>query len=329
MTKASEEEKKMFLARNKPPRITDSHTFSIEWLRCFALIAISALFGTGKLTKGCVFTDIDEWYYEPGASRSLLRGATDAIAEYIPNVTGERKLGVLDWLSPGQPFCEPYVAMKDTFIWETFGFPHTCSFIDFNPFKEIFAILLPLFTVPMIAFLILAQWRAKLTVMNKEAQPWLYTYYRITTPFCVFVIGICHLWFVNDPEKSYPDGYGFTGHYIPYALFQTAMVLVAIGQMNYYVATENIPFGLPVGIARAYVWAFAIIAFVYQCTVISILMGTPILDSAAGGLQGTWQRSLFQAMVFVFKVLILYCPIILSIHEARSGDTNTITFGNQ
>ncbi len=76
--------------------------------------------------KGCIFTDIDEWYPEPEDSgRDLLRGTKDAVVSQISETLGfknnkdhDRNLGgLLDFNLFGHPFCEPYVKMKETFIW--------------------------------------------------------------------------------------------------------------------------------------------------------------------------------------------------------------------
>lgn len=175
----------------------------------------------------------------------------------------------------------------------------------------------------MITFLILAHYRIKVISMNNVNCTWVYTYSKIVTPFNVFVTAIVHLWFVNDPEKNYPDGYGFVAHYVPYALFQTSLSLVAIQQLWYYTGINKIPFGAPVWLAQAYVRALFILTICYQAIVITILMDKPILDSVAGGLEGTWQRTLFMAITKVYFIMALIVPIILSAKESHNGDNIT------
>jgi hypothetical protein len=330
MITTNKEETREFLARNtRSP--TNSYTFTlrIEKLRLFALVAIVLLFGSGQALKACIFTDIDEWYPAvESSSGSLIRGATDTVRKTIGHAAVEagRKLGIVDLLDfnfLGNPFCEPYIEMKKTFIWTKFGFPHTCSFIDHNPFKEIMAVMLPLFTLPMTAFLLLAHYRIKVISMNNVNCTWVYTYSKIVTPFNIFVMAVCHLWFVNDPEKNYPDGYGFVGHYVPYALFQTSLSLVAIQQLWYYIGVNKIPFGVPVRVAQAYVRLFLFLTICYQAIVITILMDKPILDSAAGGLEGTWQRTIFVILTKVYTFMALVIPIILSARESHDGIETT------
>jgi len=326
------EKKELITSKEKPEPIVWTYTFSIAKFRFFALFAISFLFGTGAALKECIFTDIDEWYPKSdSAGRDLLRGTKDAVVSQILETLGfkDRNLGLLDFNLFGHPFCEPYVEMKKTFVWSTFGFPHTCSFIDYNPFAEIFAILIPLFTLPMIIFIVGSHFRAKMAVANGEAEPYLYTFHKFTTPFNVAVISWCHLWFVNKPDAVYPDGYGFLAHYIPYFLFQCTMALIAIGQTHYYIALKRMPFGVPDWVGITYARLNVLVTVMYQLVVVTILMGTPILDSAKGGLEGTWERQVFVALTQVYKYMALVVPLILSFHEIFNGDTNTITFAHQ
>lgn len=87
----------------------------------------------------------------------------------------------------------------------------------------------------MTIFLILAHYRNQLVYVNdpqnSEAKA-LYQFSRPATYFSVLVIQLTHLWFVNDPQETYPKAVGFVGHYIPYALFQTALVVIAIMQVS-------------------------------------------------------------------------------------------------
>lgn len=328
---SASEKRNLVNSKEKKEPIIWSLTFSIEKLRFFALFAITLLFGTGAALKECIFTDIDEWYPKPEDSgRDLLRGTKDAVVSQISETLGlkDRNLGLLDFNLFGHPFCEPYVKMKETYIWTTFGFPHTCSFIDYNPFAEIFAILIPLFTLPMIGFLLGSHLRAKMSVANGEAKPYLYTYHKFTTPFNVAVVSWCHLWFVNKPDAVFPDGYGFLAHYIPYYLFQWTLALVAIGQVHYYIARDLMPFGVPFWVGKWYARIFVAMTIAYQLIVITILAGTPILDSAKGGLEGTWERSLFVSLTEAYKYMGLIFPLILSFSEIYNGDTNTITFSH-
>jgi len=349
---STDERRRLVSSKDKQEPWKFELTINIEVLRFFSIFAISALFGTGAVLKRCIFTDIDEIeaaeaaaagrdLIGDGDNMGLLRGAKDAVVSQISETMGwgdndgGRNLGLLDFNLFGHPFCEPYVRMQDTFIWKTFGFEHTCSYIDYNPFAEIFAIFIPLFTLPMIAYLLASLLRAKVLVNNvrpdgtPKAQPYLYTLNKWITFPCIACISIVHLWFVNKPDAVYPDGYGFIAHYIPYALYQWVMSLIAIEQLHFYLATDTkFPFGLSdeLGekLGKFYARFFAALTFIYQCIVFSILYSeNPLLDSA----NNPTHKAIFQLLTQVYKYLILYAPLVLSFYGILYGESNTITFG--
>jgi hypothetical protein len=181
----------------------------------------------------------------------------------------------------------------------------------------------------MILFLILSYFRTKLAVLNGEVEPWLLTFAKITTPIEIALSSVLHLWFVNSPQMESPEGYGFIGHYLPYMGFQISLVLVAINQLYYTIAIDKIPFGVPAWAATYYVRFVIITTIVCQACVISILMGSPILDSAAGGKEGTWEREAFVILGKVYASTALFGPFIFSCWEMRNGDTNTFTIAHQ
>lgn len=159
----TDSEKKTFLAKNQPPAIELDKTICIEWFRLGSFIALAALFVAAKIfsSKFVFYPDEDLGI----GSRSLLSSLTDKVTSFLPEgeesgrflsslrgavasatATGEegRNLGDTgSFVLFGQE--HPYINMRETVIFKTFGLPHTCSYIDFNPAKEIGAILLPLF----------------------------------------------------------------------------------------------------------------------------------------------------------------------------------------
>jgi len=334
--KKSAEETRKFLARNKPPAITVSYTFSIEILRSISFAALIFLFAAGS-----VFSDkyvfIPGWEDLPVGERSLLPDSTDEIASDVTETllrgaTGESSgIGSIVNERLLSIFGEPHINPKESKIYELFGFLHTCSSVDYNPAKEIAAILLPLFTIPMILFLILSHQRAKLSYLNKEIPKSLYTYSKFMTPICLVFNSLVHLWFVNDPDKSYPEGMGFIGHYLPYAGFQISLGLIAINQLYYSIHLKTIPFNIPENIAKIYVYFVIVVTICCQMCTLSIVFEHPILDSAktdADG-NGTWERDAFQTLANIYVVTGLGGPFIFSIWEIFNGDTNTFTVAHQ
>lgn len=277
--------------------VTLDKTFCIEWLRLIAFIALAALFGAANIfAKKFVFIN------EDGADQE-----------------GFVLFGVE----------HPYIHMKDTVIFKTFGLPHTCSYIDFNPAKEVGAILLPFFSFPMTMFLILAHYRNELVYTNdpdnSEARN-LAWYSRLTTGFSVAVIQLTHLWFVNDPEEVYPKAVGFVGHYIPYALFQTSLAVVAVMQVMYDQVGGTIPYGFSAESAKKYVWCIILLTILYQAIVIGVLIDKPIIDARNGG----WEATFFQVMVKLYALVSLGVPVACSIWTIRySGDTNSFKMAIQ
>lgn len=343
----TDSEKKTFLAKNQPPAIELDKTICIEWFRLGSFIALAALFVAAKIfsSKFVFYPDEDLGI----GSRSLLSSLTDKVTSFLPEgeesgrflsslrgavasatATGEegRNLGDTgSFVLFGQE--HPYINMRETVIFKTFGLPHTCSYIDFNPAKEIGAILLPLFSFPMTVFLILAHYRNQLVYVNdpqNEEAKSLYKFSRFATYFSVIVIQLTHLWFVNDPQESYPKAVGFVGHYIPYALFQTALVVIAMMQVKYDIVTKSIPYGVSKGMARFYVVYLGILTFVYQAVVVAVLMDNPIIDARNGG----WEATVFQILVKLYALSSLLVPIACSVWTIRySGDTNSFKMAIQ
>jgi len=230
-------------------------------------------------------------------------------------------------------FGMPWVDSKQTHIFKIFGFLHLCSTIDFMPAKEIFAVFLPLFNIPMIAYLILKYYSLKVQVMDGVCDKSVLAVSKFTTPLCIGIIAVDHLWFVNDPELTWyqggwdpssgqaPKGLGFVGHYLPYLLFQTAMAVIAAMQVQHLVGVNKIPFNVPIGVARGYVYLVWTLTLVYQVFVCTLLAGRPILDPTGGA---PWENFVFYFLTQAYDVVCLYFVLVLSFVEMRYGETNTI-----
>jgi len=186
--------------------------------------------------------------------------------------------------------------------------------------------LLPFISFPLCLFLILDYFRIKVSFGNELVPKGLYTFSKWTTPIAFLFTSMIHLWFVNDPDKNFPDGYGFIAHYAPYAAFQVALAIIAIQQVWYHIAVDNIPFDLSPRVAMIYLKLAVFLPFFYQMCVISILIGTPIFDSLKGGDEGTWERVVFKALTRIYPVIAMVVPIICSFWEVfLSKDPNKFT----
>lgn len=269
-------------------------TLNIEVFRFVAFVNILSLFAVGKIVS-------DLYVFAPEVPGTTILGM-------VPTGTHD---------------------VTDTKIYQMFGFNHLCNVVDFNPSKEIAAIMVFFHVFPMNCFLCLSHMRTYLAYKNKEVPKWLLTYSTFSTPFCIIATGLIHLWFVNGPQMEYPDGYGFIGHYLPYMGFQISLGLVAIQQLHYYIAIDKIPFGISPALATFYVRFVIVVTLLCQLCVLSIMMGHPILDSKAGGVEGTWERKAFVILGDVYAFTGLIGPLVFSFADMRNGDTNTITFEHQ
>ena len=80
-----------------------------------------------------------------------------------------------------------------TEIFRIFAFNHTCNWIDHNPARMIAAILIPLYTVPMLGYIILSHLRLARSVKEGEVPFWLLQTSRILSPYNFVAIALLHL----------------------------------------------------------------------------------------------------------------------------------------
>lgn len=206
-----------------------------------------------------------------------------------------------------------------TEIFRLFGFNHECNFIDHNPSRMISAILIPLFTLPMLMYTILFYCRlVARRVSHGDVPLWLVRYYTIILPFNLFTYSILHLWFVNTPE----EGYGFIPHYVPYLMWQIAISLQLLANVQYLNSTNNLPWGTKPWMAYTYFWFMAAITILYTIIVITILAGSPILDTK----NHRGERIVFQIIGWFYFLNAAIAPIVFSAIERKNGDVHTITF---
>jgi len=319
-SRTEKEETRKFIDKSKPPKRPYSIRFSIEILRLFSLCTLVALLPLGQyITESFIFFPEEDTPRTLEQDTTGLRGTEhDAI---LNDIGEERNLLSLF----GHPL-EPYIDRKETTINKIFGFLHACSFIDYNPAKEIAALLLPFISYPLCLFLILDYFRIRVSFGNKLVPELLYKFSKFSTPIALLLTSMIHLWFVNNPDKTYPEGYGFIAHYLPYVGFQVALALIAIQQVWYHIALDNIPFGFSPTIARIYLKLAVFLPLFYQMCVFSILLERPIFDSLKGGEEGTWERVVFKALTRIYPLIAMGIPIICSFWEAFvSKDPNKYT----
>lgn len=208
---------------------------------------------------------------------------------------------------------------KATFIYRLFHFNHTCTVLDFNPSRTVSGLVMMLHTIPMDLFIVLSYYRMKADYVNGRIPKWLWYYTRITTPFIFVAMTYFYMVFVNWPM----DMHSFILHYIPYMSWQTAMVLMAIGQCAYIIEMEIIPFKIPKIVLRAYLVILVATFLYYTIFIWSFIVRAPILDTTVKS-----NRHFAIFLMYFFDVIAAIIPAIFSFAESRNGNTQNLHFFN-
>jgi len=208
---------------------------------------------------------------------------------------------------------------KATFIYEIFHFNHTCTVLDFNPSRTVSGLVMMLHTIPMDLFIVLSYYRAKHDYASEEIHKWLWYYYKITTPFNFIAMTYFYMVFVNPPM----DMDSFILHYIPYMLWQIAMVLMAIGQCAYISQMDVTPFNIPKLALRIYLFIVVLTGIYYTIFVWSFIGRSPILNTEI-----TSSRNFAVCLMYFFDFQVAIIPTIFAFNEAKNGNTQTIQFFN-
>jgi len=220
----------------------------------------------------------------------------------------------------------PDGTIEDTFIYQKFHFAHTCVYIDYQPAKQIAAIIAQGFLYPMFLYVILAYNRAAHDHKTGEISDKLWTYTRIVTPYYIVSIPLFVLCFVNNPDNDDRwffglDHAGFWWHYIPFFGYQLTLCLLAVGQVWYTIEKNLIPFGISRKMAKAYAITSCCVLVYYTAFIVSYLLDHPILDTTVPR-NNTFAR----VIMFTFPTLVIILPIIFANEERKNGNTNLIEF---
>lgn len=216
--------------------------------------------------------------------------------------------------------------IEGTFIYQKFHFAHTCVYIDYQPAKQIAAIIAQGFLYPMVLYVILAYYRAAHDHKSGEISDKLWTYTRIVTPFYIVSIPLFVLCFVNTPDDKTRwffglDNAGFWWHYIPFFGYQLTLCLLAVGQVWYTIEKNLIPFGISRKMATAYAITVCCVLIYYTAFIVSYLLDHPILDTTAPR-----SNTFAQVIMFTYSFLVIFLPIIFANEERKNGNTNLIEF---
>jgi hypothetical protein len=118
---------------------------------------------------------------------------------------------------------QPSMDPTKTVIYGIFGFNHPCNWFDHNPARLVAVIQIPFVIIPMCMYVFLFHVRLMRAYNKKKITRSLLLFSSVVSPFNAFAMSMLHIWFVNPPDGDF----GFIGHYVPYAMFEYALALMA------------------------------------------------------------------------------------------------------
>mmetsp|Transcript_25604 Transcript_25604/g.40690 ORF Transcript_25604/g.40690 Transcript_25604/m.40690 type:complete len:300 (-) Transcript_25604:98-997(-) len=209
------------------------------------------------------------------------------------------------------------VPLKETVIYQLMGYNHVCNVLDHHPAREVSAILLLFFIIPMSVFVVTSYFRTRAALKKGVVPRWCHVYSLVISPYCLLATGWTYMWSVNPPD----DEYGFIAHYLPWLALQIAISLLAVEQCFYLIHTDRLPLGAPPVVARLYV-AVLLLSFSTETLVTTTtLAGTPVIDTKQHPLVG-------QFILYSFQVLAMWMPIVFAALERHNGNDTTLTIGD-
>lgn len=210
-----------------------------------------------------------------------------------------------------------------TFIYQLFGFNHTCTLLDFNPSKTISALIIQLHTLPLLFFVLCHYMRV--SSHTEERFKNLQRYSRVATPIQFVTLAYFYLVFVNSPDGEFgtPEGMlKFTLHYVPYMAWQLGMLLMAIQQCWYIYLKDQIPFPW---VTRGLMWNYILAMIVMFCGYTyfcwSFILGSPAWETHYGPGQ-----TAAKAIMYTWDIMAVVVPTIFAYYESVDGNDSAITF---
>mmetsp|Transcript_11174 Transcript_11174/g.17274 ORF Transcript_11174/g.17274 Transcript_11174/m.17274 type:complete len:311 (+) Transcript_11174:120-1052(+) len=208
----------------------------------------------------------------------------------------------------------------ETVIFNLFGINHSCNYVDHNPVRMLAAMLvLPLVQIPFMLYVVFWHSRLAKSVKTGKSPKWLLNLSRVLSPFNFIAMSQLHLWFVNNPD----DIYGFTAHYIPYVTFQFAFCLIKLLNLIYLTKKGELPWGIPLRVAEAYVGFFFGLTILYTVFVSTTIAGIPFIKATDGDAELLFTNSLS----YSWGAMAIFGTLVLSGKERFNGDDLTLTLG--
>lgn len=211
-----------------------------------------------------------------------------------------------------------------TFIYQMFGFNHTCSMLDFNPSKTIAALIIMLHTIPVNFFVVCHYLRITSHTHPKYDNLKMCTKFMTPCQFIFFTY--FYMVFVNSPDGEFGTAEGmkkFTMHYIPYMTWQLGMMMMAIQQCWYISLKGVIPFSW---VTPLMMWRYVqlmmvmFVAYTYFCW--SFILGSPAWETHKGGVG----KLAALCIMYGWDIISVGIPTIFAWCESTDGNDTKFVF---
>lgn len=214
---------------------------------------------------------------------------------------------------------EPYgdKSKTETYIYKTFGFNHTCTYLDWNPSRTVSAMVSQLCIVPLCIYVFLNYYRMKFEYKAGKISDSLWTFCQIASPFCFIFILLFFMVFVNHPLNRLT----FIFHYIPYMFFQMALLLVAVEQVWYLAEKDIVPFNIPRPLLKIYLVIVGCTFVYYTVFIWSFMIEHPILDTSV-----PWKKNVGVGIMFFWDLVAIMIPMVFGFIESKNGLDQTLCF---
>jgi len=234
--------------------------------------------------------------------------------------------------------------IEDTYIRQMFHMSHTCLFIDFQPAKDVAALLISFFTLPLMIFTYVNHKRIE-EDMNKDPVNWesIYLFSKYTWKFRVLCLGLFFMVFVNSPDGKYKDPTDmsvselfaddawvkFEKHYFFYFFYQLSMALLAIESGWQHYKKNDHPF-----ISCNALWYYNLVTIVwlayYTLWIVTFQFGLPFPGHTKEGEPPNSSSPLWlwaNIVMYGYDILTVVLPGIVAVWYSQNyPEKMVITF---
>jgi len=209
----------------------------------------------------------------------------------------------------------------ETVLFKLLEFNHACNWIDHNPARMIASILVvPLIQLPLMGYVIVWHCRLAKDVKTGKVPKWLLTVSRVFSPYNFIVMAELHLWFVNNPD----DTYGFTGHYIPFLMFQVSICLLMMMNICYLISKRDLPWGIPSWLAWSYFSFYTALTIYSIVAVLYLLVGNQVVLAS----RSSTEKNTHRIISALWAASGMLGTLVLSGKERLNGDVVTLKLGD-